>query len=170
MNTVMADVIQRVKGSYCCLSAHTTMITAMQLTRYFIKQEAKRWRQNTALVYGSQHSVNIQQLLLCRLVVPNRVMRTFISSDGLCIRVGENAAENEQLCKQARQNDLWFHLDGQASPHAVLTTNGAKPAAVRRSIHECQQLVKHFSSARWGTSASKIVNLDPFLVRKLVLY
>lgn len=78
-------------------------------------------------------------------------MKTFTSSDGLKIRVGENAAENQRLCKEARQNDLWFHLDGQSSPHAVLqvaTGKKANASTMRSSIHECQQLVKHFSSAK----------------------
>lgn len=78
-------------------------------------------------------------------------MRTFTSSDGQAIRVGENAAENQQLCKEAKQNDLWFHLEGQSSPHAILAMGGGKARKsgdVRTSVHECQQLVKHFSSAR----------------------
>ena len=78
-------------------------------------------------------------------------MRTFISCDGLSIRVGENAEENQRLCKQAKQNDLWFHLEGQSSPHAILSVGGGRQGknnALRSSLHECQQLVKHFSSAR----------------------
>lgn len=78
-------------------------------------------------------------------------MRAFTSGDGLSIRVGENAAENQRLCKEAKQNDLWFHLEGQSSPHAILSVRSGKQGkgnALRSSIHECQQLVKHFSSAR----------------------
>lgn len=79
------------------------------------------------------------------------IMRTFTSSDGLAIRVGENAVENQRLCKEAKQNDLWFHLEGQSSPHAILSVGSGKAgksSGIRTSLHECQQLVKHFSSAR----------------------
>lgn len=86
-------------------------------------------------------------------------MRTFTSSDGLTIRVGENAGENQELCKEAKQNDLWFHLEGRSSPHAILSVasgKAGKSSGVRTSVHECQQLVKHFSSARQARQASVI--------------
>lgn len=78
-------------------------------------------------------------------------MRSVESSDGLVISVGENATENQNLCKRARQNDLWFHLEGQSSPHAILSAREGRAmtdANVRQSIHEASQLVKYFSSAR----------------------
>lgn len=78
-------------------------------------------------------------------------MRIVTSSQGMTIEVGENAQENQMLCKNARQNDLWFHLDGQSSPHAILSSPDGKAmseARVRDSIHEAAQLVKYFSSAR----------------------
>lgn len=86
-------------------------------------------------------------------------MRTFTSSDGLKIHLGENAAENQKLCKEARQNDIWFHLEGQSSPHAILSMGSgkqSKPSAWRTSLHECQQLVKHFSSTRQARQATVI--------------
>lgn len=78
-------------------------------------------------------------------------MRTVTSSQGHTITIGENASENQGICKRARQNDLWFHLEGQSSPHAILSVAGGKAVtdnAVRDSIHEASQLVKHYSSAR----------------------
>lgn len=87
------------------------------------------------------------------------MMRNFTSSDGLTIHMGENAAENQQLCKEARQNDIWFHLEGQSSPHAVLSLGSGKqpkPSTYRSSLRECQQLVKHFSSTRQARQASVI--------------
>lgn len=79
-------------------------------------------------------------------------MRIVESSDSLNITIGENAGENQNLCKSARQNDLWFHLDGQPSPHAILAAPAGKKMSdsqVRQSIREVSQLVKHFSSARY---------------------
>lgn len=89
-------------------------------------------------------------------------MRTVESSDGLTILVGENANENDQICADARQNDLWFHLDGKSSPHVLLSIPQLKGKAktqmqnnininnnpFSQSIHEACQLLKHFSSDR----------------------
>lgn len=72
------------------------------------------------------------------------MVRNFTSVDGSKITVGENAAENEELCKSAKQRDLWFHLDGHPSPHAILHVEG-KGQPSRDSIHDAQQLVKYFS-------------------------
>jgi predicted ribosome quality control (RQC) complex YloA/Tae2 family protein len=75
------------------------------------------------------------------------MVRTFSSSSGATISVGENAAENENLCKRAKQNDLWFHLDNAPSPHALLHVEG-KSGASREDIHDAQQLTKYYSSLR----------------------
>lgn len=74
------------------------------------------------------------------------MVRTFTSADGLCIKLGENAQENQALCKQARQNDEWFHVEGIPSPHAILEVGGGAPP--RASVQDCAQLVKHYSKYR----------------------
>ncbi|PXF49287.1 hypothetical protein BWQ96_00861 [Gracilariopsis chorda] len=77
-------------------------------------------------------------------------MKSLNSSDGLLIRVGETAAENDTLWRGAKQNDLWFHADGMSSPHVVLSVPGKKKkeAQLSDAIHECTQLVKYYSKAR----------------------
>lgn len=75
------------------------------------------------------------------------MVRQFTSSGGHAIALGETAAENQELCKRARQNDEWFHLDGAPSPHAILSLGGT--AVTREEVHECAQLVKHFSKQRY---------------------
>lgn len=77
-------------------------------------------------------------------------MRSLKSSDGLEIRIGENAKENDAICKQAGQNDIWFHLENGSSPHVILEVGGKKKAYkdIRDSIHECTQLVKYFSKQK----------------------
>ncbi len=37
--------------------------------------------------------------------------------EGLWARVGRNAAENDELFKQARDRDLWFHVRAEAGAH-----------------------------------------------------
>lgn len=76
------------------------------------------------------------------------MVRTFTSSDGLTIQVGENAGENQSLCRSAKQKDIWFHLDGSSSPHAILSVGDGKGRR-DHSVRECCQLVKHYSSARF---------------------
>lgn len=99
-------------------------------------------------------------------------MRIIESSDALTITIGENADENQNLCKRARQNDLWFHLDGQPSPHAILTAPAGKKMSdtqIRQSIHEASQLVKYFSSARYvycsASCCFPTFATEPFLKR-----
>ncbi|KAI0563025.1 NFACT protein [Gracilaria domingensis] len=72
------------------------------------------------------------------------------SEDKLLIRIGDNANENDTLWRGAKQNDLWFHLDGMSSPHVLLSVPGKKKtkAQLSEAIHECAQLVKYFSKAR----------------------
>ena len=36
------------------------------------------------------------------------------------IRVGQNAKENWLLIDDADQNDLWFHVEDQPSPHVII--------------------------------------------------
>lgn len=81
------------------------------------------------------------------------MVRNFTTEDGSAIACGETAAENEQLCRRAGQRDLWFHLDGQPSPHVLLQVT-AKAGASRDAIHDAQQVVKYFSKAREAPSAN----------------
>lgn len=74
------------------------------------------------------------------------MVRQFVSCTGLVIKVGENAAENQRLCKQASQKDFWFHLDNSPSPHAILEVADGEASKV--SIRECAMLVKHFSKKK----------------------
>lgn len=36
-------------------------------------------------------------------------------------RIGSNAAENSALIQKSSPDDLWFHLDGMASAHVLVT-------------------------------------------------
>ena len=55
-------------------------------------------------------------------------------------KIGKNAMENDQLLNEANQNDLWFHLEGNASPHGILFTNGEK--AGKNELWQCANMVK----------------------------
>ena len=76
------------------------------------------------------------------------MVRIFTSNVGLTIKVGENATENQQLCRQARQKDLWFHLENSPSPHAILEVGNGSDSDVKASLRDGALLVKHFSKKR----------------------
>lgn len=40
------------------------------------------------------------------------------------IIIGQNQAENDNIIKNANQNDLWFHLNDLSGPHIILKSNG----------------------------------------------
>jgi predicted ribosome quality control (RQC) complex YloA/Tae2 family protein len=72
------------------------------------------------------------------------MVREYISSTGVLIKVGENAKENDILVKSSHQDFVWCHLENQPSPHAVI--EDASPDT--QTIDEALQLVKYYSKAR----------------------
>jgi len=40
------------------------------------------------------------------------------------IIIGQNQLENDNIIKNANQNDIWFHLDKTSGPHIILKSNG----------------------------------------------
>ena len=66
------------------------------------------------------------------------------------------------LCAAAEPHDLWFHLEGDSSPHVILQGAG-EPCA--QAIADCCQLCKNHSkkkAAKWakaGTEASRFARL-----------
>ena len=47
-------------------------------------------------------------------------MRTYTSLDGISIKVGENAKENDALTQSSFPNEWWIHVDGEAGSHVVV--------------------------------------------------
>ena len=41
------------------------------------------------------------------------------------ILIGENAKDNTELVKESEQDDIWFHLEKESSPHVILKSNFA---------------------------------------------
>ena len=48
----------------------------------------------------------------------------YAALSGARILVGQSAAENDALCAAAEPHDLWFHLEGDSSPHVILQCAG----------------------------------------------
>lgn len=77
--------------------------------------------------------------------------KSFWSQEGLEIRVGRSREENLALTlKYARGNDLWLHVKGRPSAHAVISLPPKKTASLETLI-DAAHLVLHFSGgAEWG--------------------
>ena len=73
---------------------------------------------------------------------------TEIFNDTFKIEIGRNAQENDNLVRQAEPNSLWFHLDGQPSPHGILTNLNEPGYYTNQAIYRCAELVKVYSKAK----------------------
>lgn len=47
-------------------------------------------------------------------------MKTYTSLDGIKIKVGENAKENDDLTLSSYPNEWWLHVDGGPGSHVVV--------------------------------------------------
>jgi len=47
-------------------------------------------------------------------------MKTYKSLDGILIKVGENAKENDNLTLSSYPNEWWMHVDGGSGSHVVI--------------------------------------------------
>ena len=47
-------------------------------------------------------------------------MKTYKSLDGILIKVGENAKENDDLTLSSYPNEWWLHTDGGAGSHVII--------------------------------------------------
>ena len=79
------------------------------------------------------------------------VGKVFRSRDGAMIRLGRNSKENlEVTFRAAKGNDLWLHVRGKPSAHAVIHLSPGKSAALE-TLLDAAALVLHFSKgADWG--------------------
>jgi predicted ribosome quality control (RQC) complex YloA/Tae2 family protein len=47
-------------------------------------------------------------------------MKTYISHDGIRIKVGENAKENDDLTLSSYPKEWWMHVDGGPGAHVII--------------------------------------------------
>jgi predicted ribosome quality control (RQC) complex YloA/Tae2 family protein len=48
------------------------------------------------------------------------LMKTYTSHDGIQIKVGETAKENDDLTLSSYPNEWWMHVDGSAGAHVIV--------------------------------------------------
>jgi predicted ribosome quality control (RQC) complex YloA/Tae2 family protein len=73
--------------------------------------------------------------------------------DKFNISIGRNQNENDKLIKEGSQNDLWFHLKDNPSPHGFIHSD-TNEEPNKEVIYRTAQLVKQFSKFR---SYSKVI-------------
>jgi predicted ribosome quality control (RQC) complex YloA/Tae2 family protein len=80
-------------------------------------------------------------------------MKTFLSTDGIKIHVGENAKDNDRLTESSYPEEWWLHVAGAPGSHVVVAFEGdVLPKETKR---DAAVLAAHYSKA--PTSAKMTV-------------
>ena len=66
-----------------------------------------------------------------RALPPSKPMR-FLSSDGIEITVGKNAAQNERLTSAAKADETWLHAKDMPGSHVIIRSEGEVPLSTLR--------------------------------------
>lgn len=101
--------------------------------------------------------------------MPRSILR-FIDSLKVNIeyQVGQHAKDNIDILAKSRANDIWFHIDGEASCHVVakvhdVDTNNKKQLAhiVKQGAVLCKQFSKYKSIKDVSVVYTKVSNVFP---------
>lgn len=89
-------------------------------------------------------------------------MKTYTSLDGIKIKVGENAKENDDLTLSSYPNEWWLHTDGGAGSHVIIChEENTIPKETKR---DAAFLAAHHSKA----SNSKMVRVNLVRVDQVI--
>jgi len=81
-------------------------------------------------------------------------MKTYTSFDGIAIKVGENAKENDDLTLSSYPNEWWMHTDGGAGSHVIICHEG--DTIPKETKRDAAVLAAHHSKA----ANSKMVRVN----------
>lgn len=71
----------------------------------------------------------------------------FHTSDGFLVLVGRNNRQNDRLTlKEARKDDVWFHVKNHPGSHAILVTGRREPTDL--AMTQAAQIAAYFSRCR----------------------
>ena len=73
-------------------------------------------------------------------------MKTFFSTDGIKIFVGENAKDNDTLTESAYPKEWWMHVSGHPGSHVVIAYEG--DLVPKETKTDAAALAVHYSKAR----------------------
>lgn len=86
-------------------------------------------------------------------------MRTFKSIDGITIKVGEDAKDNDALTQSSFPNEWWIHVDGGAGSHVVVCCED--DVLPRETKKDAATLAVYYSkSAKYRMARVNIVRVD----------
>lgn len=89
-------------------------------------------------------------------------MKTYTSFDGIKIKVGESAKENDDLTLSSYLNEWWLHVDGGAGSHVIIChEENTIPKETKR---DAAFLAAHHSKA----SNSKMVRVNLVRVEQVI--
>ena len=64
--------------------------------------------------------------------------------ENFTIKIGRNDEENDKIIKEGEQNDLWFHIKNNPSPHGIIHSD-TKEEPTKDVIYKTAELVKSYS-------------------------
>jgi len=73
-------------------------------------------------------------------------MKTFLSTDGIKIFVGENAKDNDMLTESAYPKEWWMHVTGHPGSHVVIAYEA--DVVPKETKTDAAALAVHYSKAR----------------------
>jgi predicted ribosome quality control (RQC) complex YloA/Tae2 family protein len=91
--------------------------------------------------------------------------RRFTSDSGLEIIVGRNDAENDDLVRWARRNDIWLHAQGVGGSHVILRSPG-KQMPDHRSIEFAASIAAFYSKAKTSAYVPVAWTLVKYVVKR----
>ena len=68
-------------------------------------------------------------------------MYSYRSLDGILIKVGENAKENDALTESSYPNEWWLHADGGAGSHVVICHDTILFQRRREEMRRCSPYI-----------------------------
>ena len=74
-------------------------------------------------------------------------------SAAIRLLVGKSAADSDELCRQAKGNDLWLHVVGSTGSHVIMPARDLKAPPLPGLIRAAAILAVHFSKLRADQSA-----------------
>jgi len=92
-----------------------------------------------------RRSVNRRQMR----ALPQSKPYHYLSSDGIAIDVGKNAAQNDRLTAGARPNETWLHAKDMPGSHVIIRTEGDVPA---QTLKEAATLAAWYSKGQRSSS------------------
>ena len=76
--------------------------------------------------------------------------KQYRSKEGLSILAGRNSAENAELFKIAKGNDLWLHVKGRPGSHTVILLPPKRTASLDTLLDAAHVCILHSNGKDWG--------------------